>query len=223
MSEIFPAATVVLIRDTDRGLEVLMLRRSKELKFAGGAWVFPGGRIDAEDYGDNPGDTSQAAYVAAVRETKEEAGLTLSASDLLYFSHWTAPPETPKRFATWFFVATLDHHHKVVVDGGEIDKHRWYLPQEAVDAHQDKRIKLMPPTFVTLTELCQCSSTSAAMQMYNNRVIPEFKPKITLHHDIVCVLYPGDAGYAAGDSSIQGDARHRLWMLDSGWKYEKAY
>ena len=45
-----PAATVVLLRDTPDGVETLMLRRDTELAFAGGAWVFPGGRIDPEDY-----------------------------------------------------------------------------------------------------------------------------------------------------------------------------
>ena len=41
-----PAATVVLIRDGRDGLEVLLARRSSQLAFHGGAWVFPGGRID---------------------------------------------------------------------------------------------------------------------------------------------------------------------------------
>src|SRR5262249_22587229 len=46
-----PAATVVLVRDGERGLEVLLGRRSSKLAFHGGAWVFPGGRIDPVDYG----------------------------------------------------------------------------------------------------------------------------------------------------------------------------
>ena len=45
-----PAATVVLLRDAPGGVETLMLRRNSKLAFAGGAWVFPGGRIDPEDY-----------------------------------------------------------------------------------------------------------------------------------------------------------------------------
>ena len=43
-----PAATVVLVRDGDDGLEVLMLRRSSAGQF-GGMWVFPGGKIDEAD------------------------------------------------------------------------------------------------------------------------------------------------------------------------------
>ena len=44
-----PAATVLLLRDTDQGIEVLMTRRSLTASFAPGAYVFPGGGIDALD------------------------------------------------------------------------------------------------------------------------------------------------------------------------------
>ena len=44
-----PASTVVLLRDTDHGMETLMLKRNNALMFAGGLWVFPGGAIDQED------------------------------------------------------------------------------------------------------------------------------------------------------------------------------
>ena len=44
-----PAATVTLVRDAPRGLEVLMLQRSPNLAFMPGAHVFPGGALDAAD------------------------------------------------------------------------------------------------------------------------------------------------------------------------------
>jgi 8-oxo-dGTP pyrophosphatase MutT (NUDIX family) len=44
-----PAATVLLLRDSPQGLEVLMTRRSMTASFAPGAYVFPGGGIDAAD------------------------------------------------------------------------------------------------------------------------------------------------------------------------------
>mgnify|MGYP003343572357 CR=1 FL=1 len=44
-----PAATVIVLRDTADGLETLMLRRASKLSFAGGLWVFPGGRVDDAD------------------------------------------------------------------------------------------------------------------------------------------------------------------------------
>jgi 8-oxo-dGTP pyrophosphatase MutT (NUDIX family) len=44
-----PAATVLLLRDGPRGIEVLMQRRRASLAFLGGMWVFPGGRHEPGD------------------------------------------------------------------------------------------------------------------------------------------------------------------------------
>ena len=80
-----PAATVMLVRQVEL-IEVLLLRRNNKLVFHGGHWVFPGGRIDAEDYAHSPeGLEYQAAIAAAVRETKEEADLDINPC-LLYTS-----------------------------------------------------------------------------------------------------------------------------------------
>ncbi len=77
------AATVLLLRDGGVGLEVLMITRHAETVFAGGALVFPGGRLDAADSAPAllrhcrpvPGvDAAQMALrVCAIRETFEEA------------------------------------------------------------------------------------------------------------------------------------------------------
>ena len=45
------AATVVLLRDGGEGLEVYLQRRPVAMGFAGGLWVFPGGRVDEADRG----------------------------------------------------------------------------------------------------------------------------------------------------------------------------
>ena len=73
-----------------------MLRRDTELAFAGGAWVFPGGRIDPEDYpggvlSTTPTRVFEAARHAAVREAMEEAGLVVDPDGLVWFAHWTPP------------------------------------------------------------------------------------------------------------------------------------
>ena len=47
---LIPAATVILLREVKGRLETLLLRRSAELSFVGGKWVFPGGRTDPSDY-----------------------------------------------------------------------------------------------------------------------------------------------------------------------------
>ena len=82
------AATVLLLRDGGSGLEVLMITRHAETVFAGGALVFPGGRLDVADAAPEllrccravPGvDPAQMALrVCAIRETFEEARLLLA-------------------------------------------------------------------------------------------------------------------------------------------------
>lgn len=81
-----PAATVLLLRDTPAGIEVLMTRRSPTARFAPGAYVFPGGGIDAADHAAHalatrrPGqhDALLTQSVAAIRESFEELGVLLA-------------------------------------------------------------------------------------------------------------------------------------------------
>ncbi len=49
IAEALPAASILLIRDSIDGLEVLMMERAKTMRFAPGAFVFPGGKVDADD------------------------------------------------------------------------------------------------------------------------------------------------------------------------------
>lgn len=83
---VVPAATVIVFRHAaqDGPPELLMVQRAKEMRFAGGAAVFPGGRVDPADYDLAraliPGEPVEiaAAKVAAVRETLEETGLMIA-------------------------------------------------------------------------------------------------------------------------------------------------
>ncbi len=91
------AATVMLVRDADAGLEVFMLRRNVDSAFVGGAYVFPGGAVDPNDRDDPELDElcvgrtdpeasaslgvergGLAYWVAAIRECFEEAGVLLA-------------------------------------------------------------------------------------------------------------------------------------------------
>jgi len=96
------AATTLIVRDGDGGMEVLMVRRSMQASFMPGAYVFPGGAVDAAD-GDaahaaacdesaerlrqrigavtGVGDQAPAFAVAGLRECFEECGLWLGAPD----------------------------------------------------------------------------------------------------------------------------------------------
>ena len=88
MSPATPAATMVIFRDDPSGGAplLLMVERIKAMAFAGGAAVFPGGKVDAADFDyaamlGGPLDLDEAAArLAAIRETIEEAGLALGLS-----------------------------------------------------------------------------------------------------------------------------------------------
>ncbi len=81
-----PAATVLLLRDTPQGIEVLMTRRSMTASFAPGAYVFPGGGVDALDAAAHRQATRRATQsdlhltqaIAAIRESFEELGILLA-------------------------------------------------------------------------------------------------------------------------------------------------
>ena len=86
------AATVMLLRDGEDGMEVFMIERHQSNDFASGALVFPGGRVDPEDHElavdttifprQADGDAATAAVrVAAVRETFEECGILLARAE----------------------------------------------------------------------------------------------------------------------------------------------
>ena len=77
-----PAATVVVMREcVGSAPELLMLERSSAMRFAGGALVFPGGRIDPADHAlaavGGEANDDRVARIAAIRETIEEAGVAL--------------------------------------------------------------------------------------------------------------------------------------------------
>ena len=226
---------MVVTRDRIDRIEVLMLRRDRDLAFAGGAWVFPGGRIDPVDHGDpDPGacrhdddvtrqdDLERSARRAAVREASEEAGLLLEESALVRWSHWTPPPEAPRRFSTAFFVTALYDDHPVRVDGSEIREHRWQTPGEVLALHAEGAVSLSPPTFITLTQLAQADSTSRLLDVDRgvDGAVEHFATRVAALGDAIVALYHGDAGYETGDATATG-SRHRL-VMGTRWTYERS-
>ena len=229
-STLHTAATVVLLRDsatstdgaTASNIEVLLLRRNSRLAFHGGSWVFPGGRVDAEDYpAAHPNDTGLAATHAAVREAFEEAAVVIELGDLVHFAHWTTPTGRPKRFATWFFAARA-RSGNVRVDGGEIHDYRWMRPNAALAAQKAGDIELPAPTYVSLLKLSNYASCEQALSELAAEPVEVFVPRYHQLDDGACSVYEQDAAYESGDLDASG-ARHRLWMAPGRWHYERDF
>ncbi len=83
-----PAATILLVRDGSKGLEVFMVKRHHQIDFATGALVFPGGKVAKGDFDPELGSNMDGAgawpgqmrafVAAAIREAFEEAGILLA-------------------------------------------------------------------------------------------------------------------------------------------------
>jgi 8-oxo-dGTP pyrophosphatase MutT (NUDIX family) len=214
-----PAATVVLVRDATGGLEVLLARRSSKLAFHGGAWVFPGGRIDPDDYAGAPDDLLGAARRAAAREAKEEAGVDVDSGSLVHLSNWTTPEISPKRFATWFFVGEVTGG-EAVADGTETERLHWFRPADAFVAHDAGEIELAPPQWVTLLWLRDHNSVAEAMGAAGAAAVVDYTPRfLFLEGDGAVCLYREDVAYDDRGRLDEPGPRHRLYLGKDAWEY----
>jgi len=212
------AATVVLVRDSEQGLETLLLQRNRAVKFAGGMWVFPGGSLDPEDWEQAAGDEADAARVGAAREAAEEADVAIDPDTMVQISHWTTPVAEPKRFYTWFFLAAAPAEHAVAIDDDEITDHIWINIAEAVKRHEAGELGLFPPTIMTLRRLLgYLSAEDALIGVAAQDPVTVF-PVFAKTEEGIAVMLEGDAGYDSGDADIPG-ARHRMLMVDRAWQY----
>ena len=178
------AATVILLRGGAERLEVLLVRRNPEARFMGGAWVFPGGAVDAaEDHG-----------AAGLREVREEAGLELT-EPLVPFSRWITPPQVRIRFDTLFFLAAAPAGAEPRPDGGETVDLGWFAPLAALAAHESGAIMLVFPTIRTLEQLAGFGSADELLAWADGREVEPIEPQVVLEGEIARVVLPGEPGY----------------------------
>lgn len=220
-TELIAAATVLLLRDGNEGVEVLMLRRNSKIAF-GGMWVFPGGRVDDHEHGP---DELASARTAAVRETHEEVGLRISSDQLVTWSHWQPPVAAHmvtkggplRRFSTWFFAAPAPEG-AVAIDHGEIHDDQWLTPSQAMAMHHNREIEIVPPTWITLHQLGAHGTVADALTWAADREPPRFWTQ-RLSKDPITLVWHGDAAYETLDPELGGE-RNRLTMHPDGWVYE---
>jgi 8-oxo-dGTP pyrophosphatase MutT (NUDIX family) len=215
-----PAATVILLRDGVDGLETLMLRRSPHTGAFADMWVFPGGRVDPGDIDPaDPDNEVEAARQAAVRETREEAALVIEPDALVVYAHWCPPPDAPRRFATWFFLAPAPAAVEVAIDGAEIHDHAWLRPADVLAGREAGTMELAPPTWVTLFHLAAASDMEDVITAATGREPRRYVTHIARPDGVMTALWAGDAGYDDRDATVPG-ARHRLVMDPDGWQFE---
>jgi 8-oxo-dGTP pyrophosphatase MutT (NUDIX family) len=186
-----PAATVILLRGGPSALEVLLVRRNPEARFMGGAWVFPGGSVDAGE-----GSGEPALRAAAIRELGEEAGITMSSPDALVpFARWITPALVKTRYDTWFFLAAAPLGAQARIDGSEIVDAGWYAPAAALAAAERGHLYLVFPTIKQLEQLSSFASADALIAYARGREVLPVQPRVLMSGESARIVLPGEPGY----------------------------
>ena len=230
-----PAATVVVLRArrTDGRFEVLLVRRHDKVAFMGGAYVFPGGRVDEADlaaarahtaaapadsrFSDLTADREMEFRIAAVRELEEEAGVRAELASLVPFAHWVTPESETRRYDTRFFVVEMPPDQEAQHDGTETTDLAWLSPADALARCLDDAILLPPPTWTTLKRFARFTSISEALAWAHTTPIITIQPGLVRGEQQTMLTLPGDPTYPAIDGwEVPEDTRFLL--RDGRWR-----
>ena len=222
-----PAATVVVARRSlaDQSFHILMVRRNDKVAFMGGAYVFPGGRVDENDeaaaaaapspvptrFTDLTPDGEQAFRHAAVRELREEASVTVDPAALVPFAHWVTPEIETRRYDTRFFLVEMPPGQEARHDQDETTDLRWLSPRDAIASCLAHEIMLPPPTWTTLKQFARFSSLEEALSWAQSRRIVRVQPAFFRDDERTMLTLPGDPTYPAIDGwEVPEDTRFLL-------------
>jgi len=168
--EAIPAATLILFREQPAGQpQLLITQRAAGMVFAGGALVFPGGRIDPEDEvraAAHPEFPDAAARIAAIRETEEEVGFHfgLTVHDLTPFARWLPKHRQARNFDTFFYLARVPADApEPEADGSETVRAFWATAADVLGMCDRGEAEIIFPTRRNLERLAQFGSFDAAV------------------------------------------------------------
>ncbi len=133
---------------------------------------------------DTTGDDWEADRIAL--ETRElsmtdflvRRGLVLRTDLLGAWSGWLTPVFEPKRYRTWFFVASLPGSQVTRDVSSESSSVTWLPAISAVEAVESGEMLMLPPTYLTCLEIGQHESASSALSASSSRTVDMFTPEV---------------------------------------------
>jgi 8-oxo-dGTP pyrophosphatase MutT (NUDIX family) len=190
----------------DDPFEVLMLRRHEKSSFVPNAWVFPGGIAEESDAELGDGSLLDTMRVTAVRETFEETGVWLGApladaerkrgellagriafrdlvaeapldlTRLVWTSRWITPAGIPKRFDTYFFLATVSREAVATAEQNEVVAVTWLHPSDALAKHASREMQMVFPTLRNLEAITGFETSAALLDARRNAIVDTVEP-----------------------------------------------
>ncbi len=143
------------------------MKRNPAARFMASAWVFPGGAVDPHE-----GEGEAAHRRAALRELREEAGVSLPDPDALVpVSRWVTPSLYRMRSDTWFYLAELPPGERVTLDGTECVDFAWLDPADALARHAAGEMLMVLPTVAHLEQLAVAPSPAEALEATRKRPV----------------------------------------------------
>jgi 8-oxo-dGTP pyrophosphatase MutT (NUDIX family) len=225
------AATVILLRDGAPGLEVFLMRRAEQSGVLGGAYVFPGGKLDDADVAQAQAllstvdaercrrqlgepDLSHALavglHLAAVREAAEECGVQLGLDALVPWSRWVTPRQASlmnKRFDTRFFVAALPPAQEAVHDNFETTASEWMTPRQALTRYWVGEFDMAPPQIMSLVQLNRFVRADDVLHTARSAETPTIEPEPFDEDGCRTICYPGDSRHSVVNARLPGPTR----------------
>lgn len=154
---------------------------------------------------------ARAALVArdlSLAEFLTANGLVLRADLLRPWANWVTPAEEPRRYDTRFFLAELPEGQRADGVTTEADHSGWRRPADAIEDWRQGRRGLLPPTWVTLSDLAEFASVADAMAA--QRVIDKVVPKVLRDGSVLRVVLPGDPRYDGAAAHLDARPDDRL-------------
>jgi 8-oxo-dGTP pyrophosphatase MutT (NUDIX family) len=144
----------------------------------------------------------EAAHRASLNERKTtlpkvlaDNRMALALDELVPYAHWITPEGMPKRFDTWFFLASAPPAQLGAHDGKESTDSIWVSPREALEGGESGRFKLPFPTTRNLIRLGKQPSMRAALDDSRGKPIVTVMPVMTRLNGGRQLRIPADAGY----------------------------
>lgn len=192
------AASLILWREGAAGVEVLMGRRHRDMRFMPGVLVFPGGRLEPKDFFARPvsdlapatrrmleisADPSRAAALAAcaARELHEEAGLMLgeilgrrerlmpALGAMHYLTRAITPADRPIRFHARFLICEARHATGEIRESGELEEMRFFALADLAEQPLALITRLIVEDFQAWLALSPAQRTRRALHVIEGR------------------------------------------------------